>query len=134
MKSSTGRVFGAFVSVNLTSAQTWYNDPNSFMFQLDNLAKLPVKDPSYGSHVMGHSSYLLVFGGSGTTDLLINSGGSGTTTPGNSYANPVTPAGVLATGSAAGITYLHGSSANENFKLADMESWQLSPMDNGQLY
>ena len=83
---------------------------------------------------MGHGSYLLVLGGSGTNDLLISSGGSGTTMPGYSYANPVTPAGVLGSGSAAGITYLHGSSANENFKLSDMESWQLSPMDNGQLY
>jgi hypothetical protein len=74
---------------------------------------LPVKDPSSANHVLGHSSYLIVIGGAGNAnDLLINSGGSGTTAPGNAYANPVTPSGVLATGSAAAITYLHGSSTD----------------------
>ena len=129
------------MSVNVTSANKWYNDPTSFIFQLDNLAKFPVKDPSATNHVMGwNNGYLIGFGeiqinGVWYWDILIPSGGvTNRTTLGASYASPVTPSGAtLSLNSNEANSYLSGS-PNSEFKLADMETWQLSPLSNGQLY
>ena len=117
------------MSVNITSANKWYNDPASFIFQLDNLAKFPVKNSSYDYHVLGSSNYLIALGeikinGVWYWDILIPSGGvTNRTTLGASFESPVTPSGAtLSLNSSEANSYLSGS-PNSEFKLADMETW-----------
>ena len=54
IKSSTNRVFGYYISGNMTSANAWYSDPNAFIFQLDNLVKLPIKSATDSYAFIGH--------------------------------------------------------------------------------
>lgn len=76
IRSSTGRVFGCFISGNITSANTNYADANAFIFQLDNLVKLPVLTPTNSYAYWGTANSLIYLGPSSNPDLVIASGGT----------------------------------------------------------
>lgn len=107
IKSTTGQIFGAFTSMNQTGAGVWVTDPQAFLFSATQKVKLPVTNSGYAFFT--YSDRILYMG---SQDLYVpdkpNAGTASFTTPGNHYT---VPPGTSA-GSAAAITFLHGSSAN----------------------
>lgn len=76
IKSSTGRLFGGFLSQNLTGANTWYVDANAFLFSLDNLVRLNLKNPADGNAFYSGASSGPWFGASYDLQVVNNANAS----------------------------------------------------------
>jgi hypothetical protein len=97
MKSTNGRTFGGYISRDLTGDNNWYNDPNAFIFQLDDLARFNLKNPGDGRTYFSADGFGSVFGddpGLGNDIHVANNANSNTDSYINFGASYQLPAGI----------------------------------------